>query len=82
MKLRDHWKLSVILYVGLLAGCVTAQNVNNPPMSQEQAQAFFDQYSELWMAEDLEGWLALWTDDGVQMPRRPASGLDSPRRCC
>ncbi len=73
MKLRDVWKLSMILFAALFVGCSTAEDVGYPPMTQEQAQAFFDQYSELLMAGDLEGWLALWTEDGVQMP------FDEPR---
>ena len=55
MKLRDVWKLSMILFAALFVGCSTAEDVGYPPMTQEQAQAFFDQYSELLMAGDLEG---------------------------
>ena len=71
MKLRNA--LSLLLYAALLGGCSPPDEGRRPPMSQEQVQAFFDRYSELWMAGDLEGWLALWTDDGVQMP------FDEPR---
>ena len=68
MKLRVYWNLSILLYVALSVGCSMSEETRHEPMTQEQVQAFFDEYSNLWMAGDLEGWLGLWTDDGVQMP--------------
>ncbi len=68
MKLRVYWNLSILLYTALSVGCSMSEETRREPMTQEQVQAFFDEYSNLWMAGDLEGWLGLWTDDGVQMP--------------
>jgi uncharacterized protein (TIGR02246 family) len=54
----------------LTCGCsAPASEDISEPMTQQQAQEFFDRYAELWSAEDLEGWLDLWADDGIiQMP--------------
>ena len=63
--------LYVIGSVMLLAcGCsMPANNEVSNPMTQQQAQEFFDRYAELWSAEDLDGWLELWADNGIiQMP--------------
>ena len=51
-------------------GCsMPADDEVSNPMTQQQAQEFFDQYAKLWAAEDLEGWLNLWEEDGIiQMP--------------
>ena len=60
--------------VGLFAlaafGCTDRSHEDRPnPMTQEQAQAIFDSYADLWSAEDLDGWLNLWADGNVvQMP--------------
>ena len=60
------------LWLVVLGGCQPPDRVG-PPLTQEQVQAFFDRYAELWMAGDVDAWVALWTDDGVQMPH------DEPR---
>ena len=54
----------------LTCGCSTPANEEiSAPMTQQQAQEFFDRYAELWVTEDLDGWLDLWADDGtIQMP--------------
>ena len=59
----------------LTCGCSTPANEEiSAPMTQQQAQEFFDRYAELWMAGDLDGWLDLWADDWtIQMP------FDEPR---
>ena len=73
MNRRRASILAVLLYTAFVGGCSASEEARYEPMSQEEAQAFFDRYSERWMAGDLEGWLALWTDDGKQMP------FDEPR---
>ena len=54
----------------LTFGCsMPANDEVSKPMTQQEAQDFFDRYAELWSAEDLEGWLDLWADSGtIQMP--------------
>jgi len=63
------------LFIMIASGCSGSSNDHtSSPMTQKQAQAIFDRYAELWSAEDLDGWLSLWADNGVvQMP------FDEPR---
>ena len=68
----------------LTCGCsAPASEDVSEPMTQQQAQEFFDRYAELWMAEDLDGWLDLWAGDGaIQMPfdEPGVVGVDQLRR--
>ena len=54
----------------LTCGCSGPANEElSEPMTQQQAQDFFDRYAELWSAEDLDSWLDLWADNEIiQMP--------------
>ncbi len=67
--LKQLYAIGILLL--LLCGCsgTSRENVSNP-LTQAQVQEFFDRYSDLWMAPDIDGWLALWVNNDriVQMP--------------
>ena len=66
--MKHLYALGVVAF--LTCGCSgPASEGVSEPMTQQQAQEFFDRYAGLWMAEDLDGWLDLWADAGtIQMP--------------
>lgn len=61
-----------------LAGCSREQQKMS---AASAAEAIWKEYTESLNAGDLERWLDLWTEDGIQMPPdEPAiAGLDSIR---
>ena len=71
------WGLAAALLLPA-AGCSREQQ----KMSAATAvDAIWKEYSESLNAGDLERWLDLWTEDGIQMPpdERAVSGIDSIR---
>lgn len=51
----------------LLIGCAPREQADLEAVTVA-AQKIWNRYSATLEAGDLEGWLSLWTDDGIQMP--------------
>jgi len=75
--LYSRWSLAAVILLPL-AGCSREQQKVSAATA---AEAIWKEYSESLNAGDLERWLDLWTEDGIQMPpdERAISGLDSIR---
>src|SRR5213594_4404335 len=64
----------------LLAGCSPPQRSESEPVTAA-VNAIWTRYSSSLNAGDLDSWLSLWTDDGVQLPpgEPPVVGKDQIR---
>jgi uncharacterized protein (TIGR02246 family) len=63
-------RLAFVVFIAL-SGCATA--------STPDANAIWKEYSASLNAGDLDRWLALWTEDGVQMPPDEAAVVGKDR---
>jgi len=56
----------VTCLVGLV-GCSTVQK-SSPEAFEKAVQAIWEKYSATLLAGDVDGWIALWDEGGVQLP--------------
>jgi uncharacterized protein (TIGR02246 family) len=72
---------SWILILGILLHSAACSEEQQKVSAATAAEAIWKEYSESLNSGDLERWLDLWTEDGIQMPPDEAAvvGLDSIR---
>ena len=68
--MKPHYLFITLAFLFIVSFSNQSEGDRQDQMTQQEAQHFFDRYSSLWMAGDIEGWLDLWVDseDIVQMP--------------
>ncbi len=67
MKAKRLFAWSLLVALVLLAGCATTGK-GNPDEFAAFVKSTWDKYSAYMIAEDAEGWIALWDEEGVQLP--------------
>jgi uncharacterized protein (TIGR02246 family) len=70
-----------VLIAGILLLSAACSKEQQKASAATAAEAIWREYSESLNAGDLERWLELWSEDGIQMPpdEPPIAGLDSIR---
>lgn len=59
---------SALVLAGLMiAGCATTGG-SDPDLVRSEIEAIFAEYAAAANAEDTDAWIALWDEDGIQMP--------------
>jgi ketosteroid isomerase-like protein len=67
MKATRRLAGCLLVALALLGGCTTVGK-GNPDEFAAYVKATWDKYSAHMIAEDAEGWIALWDEEGVQLP--------------
>lgn len=60
--------LSTLLLLVVFNAALAQSGSNDEAVAQEAIQKIWGQYKATAESGDLDGWLALWTEDGVRMP--------------
>jgi uncharacterized protein (TIGR02246 family) len=83
MTMKSLCKSSIVFVLTLLisAGC-SSQNEANTDADVAAINGIWESYESSLNGGDIDSWLALWTEDGVQMPpdEAPAIGKDQLRQ--
>jgi uncharacterized protein (TIGR02246 family) len=74
------WRCAVTVATLLLAGCARPQG-SESAAATAAINEIWTRYSSSLNAGDIDSWLSLWTDDGVQLPpgEPPVVGKDQIR---
>jgi uncharacterized protein (TIGR02246 family) len=83
MKRKSALRVTLCMFGGvmfLLASCSTRKDADAEALAA--VNEVWTQYSSSFSAGDIDRWLSLWTDDGVQMPpgSPPIAGKEQIRR--
>ncbi len=79
-SLYHVWRCALTGVTVLLAGCSPRRGADSQAVTAA-VNAISTRYSSTLNAGDLDSWLALWTDDGIQLPpgEPPVVGKDQIR---